>query len=108
MTTTTQANPNTLTLTGRLDAHQAPMLKRWFQERAHASKLIISLQGVRFIDASGLNTLKQGMEQCRRNGGDLYLCHVQQAVQIIFEIVKLAETFHVLDHSPEKMDVLTI
>lgn len=82
-----------LELGGRFDANEVPSVVRWFDDHPHIRTIIVNLQGVGFIDSSGLSTLVKGLKRCRQNGGELYLCQLQPAVVIIFELTRLDKAF---------------
>lgn len=82
-----------LELSGRFDAYEIPAVVQWFDDHPQAAHVVVNLYGVGFIDSSGLSTLVKGLKRCRQNGGDLYLCNLQQAVLIIFELTRLNQAF---------------
>ena len=86
-----------LELNGRFDAYEAPAFVEWFDTRPHVKHLIVNLRGVGFIDSTGLSTLVKGLKHCRGNGGDLYICHMQQAVLIIFKLTRLDKAFSIFE-----------
>lgn len=82
-----------LELDGRFDAYEVPAVVSWFDAHPSIKKVVINLNGVGFIDSSGLSTLVKGLKRCRQNNGDLYLCNPQQAVSIIFELTRFDKAF---------------
>lgn len=84
-----------LTLSGRFDAYEVPLVVHWFDEHPEAKQVIVNLSEVSFIDSSGLATLVKGLKRCRQNGGELVISDMQQAVQIIFELTRLDKAFKI-------------
>lgn len=84
-------------LSGRFDAYEVPKLTAWFDSNANAKYVIINMKGVGFIDSSGLAALVKGLKRSRGNGGELYMCNLQQAVRIIFELTRLDKAFTIFD-----------
>ncbi|MEQ8675972.1 MAG: STAS domain-containing protein [Aggregatilineales bacterium] len=84
-----------LTLGGRFDAYEVPTVVSWFEDHPQLKKVVVNLENVNFIDSSGLSALVKGLKRCRQNGGELYLCHLQQAVFIIFELTRLDKAFNI-------------
>ncbi|MBZ0298031.1 MAG: STAS domain-containing protein [Anaerolineae bacterium] len=82
-----------LELAGRLDAYEVPSLKNWLDANPDFANLVINLDGVNFIDSSGLAVLVTGVKRCRQNKGELRLCNVQQNVKVIFELTRLDSVF---------------
>lgn len=89
----TTADVHILELSGRFDAHEVPIVARWFDTHPQTRTVIVNMHGVSFIDTSGLATLVKGLKHCRQNGGELSLCQLQQAVKIIFELTRLDTAF---------------
>ncbi len=84
-------------LGGRFDAYEAPRVREWVDEQLTRgiSKLVVDLEEVTFIDSTALAVLVQGMKRSRQQGGDLFLCGLQQPVRIIFELTRLDKAFHI-------------
>lgn len=97
-----------LKLQGRFDAHVAPRVAHWLQEAwaKRPARVIVNLEGVNFADSTALATLVQGMKHCRENGGDLYLCCLDQPVRIIFELTRLDRAFSIFASEQEAVDAL--
>jgi anti-sigma B factor antagonist len=87
----------TAALTGRFDAFEVPSFVKWLESNITPGTpfAIINLAGVEFIDSSGLTALVKGLKRCREREGDLVLCELQQAVQIIFELTRLDTAFKI-------------
>jgi anti-sigma B factor antagonist len=83
---------------GRCDRRTAPALAEWLEgaTRAGASRIILDMGKVSFMDSTGLATLIRFMKQCRAAKGDLYLAALQQPVRIIFELTRLDSAFTIL------------
>jgi anti-sigma B factor antagonist len=88
-------------LSGRFDAHVAPAVKAWQDERGARAQVVVDLSGVTFIDSTALATLVSGMKRCRQLGGDMHLCSLRQPVAIIFELTKLDRAFRIFSSAPE-------
>lgn len=86
-----------LAFNGRFDAYEVPAFVAWFEEHPQTKHLVVNLEGVGFIDSSGLSTMVKILKRCRQNGGDLILCNMQQAVFIIFELTRLDKAFRMFD-----------
>lgn len=95
ITVRSQAGVDIIELQGRFDAYEVPEIIKWFDDHPQASCVIMNLRGVNFIDSLGLSTLVKGLKRCRQNGGDLFLCNLQQAVVVIFELTRLNSAFRV-------------
>lgn len=96
-----------LELAGRFDAYEVPAVIEWFENREAVKRVVVNLNGVGFIDSSGLSTLVKGLKRCRQNEGDLVLCNLQQAVRIIFELTRLDKAFTIYDDEQSAVNALT-
>jgi anti-sigma B factor antagonist len=93
---------------GRLDAFQAPALSEAMAERERAlvHYIVINLANVDFIDSIALSILVQGLKHALQVGGELYLCNIQQPVQIIFELTRLDKVFRIFDSEQAAVNAL--
>ena len=80
-------------LRGRFDAHVTSQFKAITANPQRSVQL--DLEGVGFIDSSGLAALVSLYRRCREAGFNLRIVHVQDAVRLIFEITQLAQVLPV-------------
>ena len=82
-------------LNGRLDATSSERVKSALQLLADQdqAKIIIDLQGVPFIDSSGLAALVSGLRTVRERGGVIVLSGAQSQAQIVFRLTMLDRVF---------------
>jgi anti-sigma B factor antagonist len=82
-------------LNGRLDAKSSERVKAALQALAEQdqAKIIIDLQGVPFIDSSGLAALVSGLRTVRERGGVIVLSGAQSQAQIVFRLTMLDRVF---------------
>lgn len=59
-------------------------------------RVIVDLDGVPYMDSSGVATLVEGMQIARKQGVALVLCRLQTRVQSIFEIARLDKVFTIV------------
>ncbi len=59
------------------------------------SRLLIDLNGVAYIDSSGMGTLIAAMKQARAAGGDVRLCGLQEDVRAIFETTRVVQAMSI-------------
>lgn len=97
---------NVLELTGRFDAYEVPAMNQWLDEHPKAHYVIVNLNGVGFIDSSGLAALVKGLKRCRQNGGELVLSDLQQSVRVIFELTRLDKAFQVFKTEAEALQAM--
>jgi anti-sigma B factor antagonist len=82
---------------GELDAASSPVLSQRLDELLGEGRrrLVIDLQGVPFIDSSGLSTLVRVFKHVRSGGGSLGLAAMQPAVRRVFELTRLDRSFDI-------------
>ncbi len=80
---------------GEVDVYSAPMLRdriTGLVERGQY-QLVVDLDGVQFLDSSGLGVLVAGLTQARARGGDLRLVCTQNRLLVPFRITGLDQVF---------------
>ena len=89
----------------RLDAHNSGELKaqmaRLFEEGKN--NLIIDLQGVKFVDSSGLGAMVSGFKNASSRNGSLKLAGLQLQVKSMFELTRLHRVFEIFPDVDEAL-----
>ncbi len=88
-----------ITLKGRLDSFNSPLLNEKF-ESLHKDKkyrFFIDLSSVEFINSTTLGLLIETMKKNNENSGFLYLIGCSEKVKKILQITKLDKIFPVFD-----------
>ena len=80
---------------GRLDVLGAPALKEAVSEamKNGQPRLILDLEGVSFVDSSGLGSVVAALKQVRTSKGDLRLAAPNQQVRVVLELTTLDRVF---------------
>jgi anti-anti-sigma factor len=91
----TDSGVTVLAPTGRLDVAGAPALKDAVSEAMKNGKprLVIDLEGVSFVDSSGLGSVVAALKQVRSSQGDLRLAAPNQQVRVVLELTTLDRVF---------------
>lgn len=93
-----------LTLSGRLDLDAAPKLRQELRDLAAESpRVVVDLDGVSFLDSSGIGALISGLKATRERGGDLRLARVSAQAQYV---LKLATLDRILSMHPTVEDAV--
>jgi anti-sigma B factor antagonist len=67
-----------------------------FRQKTPGMKaLLIDLSQVHYMDSSGIATLVEGMQNCRKVGAQLRLFELSQPVRDVFELARLASVFEI-------------
>jgi anti-sigma B factor antagonist len=80
---------------GRLDVAGAPALKDAFNELPQdgSPKVVIDLEGVSYVDLTGLGSVIAALKQIRNSQGQLRLAAPNQQVQVVLELTTLDSVF---------------
>jgi anti-sigma B factor antagonist len=81
--------------TGRLDVAGAPTLKDAINEVAKGgpARVVIDMEGVSFVDSTGLGSVIAALKQVRTNQGELRLAAPNQQVRVVLELTTLDRVF---------------
>jgi len=85
-------------MSGDIDINTSPDLKKSFDSAVGAKKdkIVINLEGVSYVDSSGLATLVEILKNLRAYGGKLKLTNLSDKVRGLFEITKLDKLFDIV------------
>jgi anti-sigma B factor antagonist len=81
--------------TGRLDVSGAPALKEAVGEllKNGPPKVVIDMEGVSFVDSTGLGSVIAALKQIRRSEGELRLAAPNQQARVVLELTTLDRVF---------------
>jgi anti-sigma B factor antagonist len=81
--------------TGRLDVAGAPALKDAIVELAKNGqpKVVIDMEGVSFVDSTGLGSVIAALKRIRNRQGELRLAAPNQQVRVVLELTTLDKVF---------------
>ena len=84
---------------GEIDVYTAPRLRDKITELVADGvySLIIDMEGVEFLDSTGLGVLVGGLKKVRAHDGSLQLICTQERLLKIFRITGLAKVFTIHD-----------
>ena len=84
-----------LAVRGEVDVYTAPRLREKLVELVSQGKyrIIVNLEGVDFLDSTGLGVLVGGLKRLRSHDGDLTLVCTQPRILKVFEITGLTKVF---------------
>lgn len=85
----------TLCVAGKLDARTAPRLNEELKAllAAGKNKLVCDMAGVTYIASAGVGTLKAGLVEAKKGGGDLRLAALRPEVQDVFDVLGFTKLF---------------
>jgi anti-sigma B factor antagonist len=103
---TKEAGPWTvIEVSGEVDLYSAPRLKELVRDLAASGRgrIAVELQGVEFMDSTGLGVLISGLKRCRETGGTLALVAPTEPVRKVLSITGLDRVFPIHDTTSEAM-----
>jgi anti-sigma B factor antagonist len=102
----TDAGVTVVAPSGRLDVAGAPTLKAAIGEAVKngTPRLIIDMEGVSFVDSTGLGSVIAALKLVRGSKGDLRLAAPNQQVRVVLELTTLDRVFA---YYPTVEDALT-
>jgi len=91
----TDTGVTVLAPSGRLDVAGAPSLKEAVTEavKTGPQKVVIDLEGVSFVDSTGLGSVIAALKLVRSSKGDLRLAAPNQQVRVVLELTTLDRVF---------------
>ena len=92
-------------ISGRFDALAAPDVKAELLKLIEGgdTRLVVSLEGMDFIDSAGLGVLVSCLRRSTAEGGDLRLSDVPAFCRSIFELTRLTRVFDVTQTAEQAM-----
>lgn len=84
-----------LTVSGEVDVYTAPLLRQRLVDlgSSGATRVVINLEPVEFLDSTGLGVLVAALNRFRRQDGDVELVCSQARILRVFEITGLTKVF---------------
>ena len=91
-----------IAVSGEIDVYTAPKLREKLVSLAESgsSHLIVDMEGVEFLDSTGLGVLVGGLKRVRAHEGWIDLVCTQGRILRIFRITGLNKVFNIYDTVP--------
>ncbi|MHB1912513.1 MAG: STAS domain-containing protein [Acidimicrobiales bacterium] len=88
-----------LAVRGEVDVYTAPRLRERLVEMVSQGhrQVVVDLEGVDFLDSTGLGVLVGGLKRLRSHEGDLTLVCTQRRILKVFEITGLTKVFQLYE-----------
>ncbi|MCG8461791.1 MAG: STAS domain-containing protein [Holophagales bacterium] len=99
----------TMPLVGRLDAAQAPEIRRQIDEhlKEGRTRIIFDMREVSFVDSSGLAVFVNALKSARQAGGDIAILGPTTQVRSILELTRLHRILSIVDTQEEAVSAVT-
>jgi anti-sigma B factor antagonist len=95
LATRTEGDRTVVEVGGEIDVYTAPKLREQLVDLVNAGKyhLVVDMEGVEFLDSTGLGVLVGGLKRVRAHDGSLRLVCTQERILKIFRITGLTKVF---------------
>jgi anti-sigma B factor antagonist len=92
-------------VSGEIDVYTAPRLREAIVSLTDAGnyRLIVDMEGVEFLDSTGLGVLVGGLKRVRAHDGAIDLVCTQGRILRIFRITGLSRVFNIYDSVDEAL-----
>ncbi|MBA3743993.1 STAS domain-containing protein [Sporichthya sp.] len=105
LTTRDEGDRTVVAVGGEIDVYTAPKLREQLVDLVNAGRyhLIVDMEGVEFLDSTGLGVLVGGLKRVRAHEGSLRLVCTQERILKIFRITGLTKVFPIHDTVSEAL-----
>ncbi len=88
-----------LAIRGEVDIYTAPRLRESLVDLVNEGvrRIVVDLEGVDFLDSTGIGVLVGGLKRVRTHEGELALVCTQGRILKVFEITGLSTIFAIFD-----------
>lgn len=99
----------TISLKGEVDVYTSPSFKERLVKTIDegCSRIVVDLEGVDFIDSSGLGVLVSGLRRVKENGGSIRLICTREPILKVFRITGLDRVFPIFGSIDEAREMDT-
>jgi anti-sigma B factor antagonist len=94
-----------LACVGRMDAQVSDLLKDRIRQLLDegATRLVMDMEGLDFLDSSGLGALVSCLRRVKEKKGEIKLAGLRPEVRSIFEITRVSRLFHICETVPDAL-----
>jgi anti-sigma B factor antagonist len=95
VTSRQEGDRTVISVIGEIDVYTAPSLRERLNELVASGhyNLVVDLEGVEFLDSTGLGVLVGGLKRVRSHDGTLRLVCAQEKILKVFRITGLTKVF---------------
>jgi len=106
LSTRTEGDRTVVTVGGEIDVYTAPKLREQLIDLVTAGSynLVVDMEGVEFLDSTGLGVLVGGLKRVRAHEGSLRLVCTQERILKIFRITGLTKVFSIYGSTAEALE----
>jgi len=92
-----------VTVQGEIDVYTSPALKAEIASAVESGcvNLVVDIEGVGFIDSSGLGVLVSGLRRVKETSGSMHIVCTRESILKIFRITGLDRVFPIFSNAEE-------
>lgn len=108
---TVKENVLIVRLVGEIDHHESVLLRETWQKQLRESEVqhvILNLEGVTFMDSSGIGVLLGRYKEIVQLGGELVVCAINPSIKRIFEMSGLFKIVRLAENEQYALDSLGV
>jgi stage II sporulation protein AA (anti-sigma F factor antagonist) len=108
---TTKQDVLIIRLTGELDHHTAEQLRSQAEKKINESPIkhvLLNLEGLSFMDSSGLGVILGRYKQISQLGGQMIVCAISPAIYRLFELSGMFKILKLADSEEDALDTLGV
>jgi anti-sigma B factor antagonist len=101
ISTRQSGNATVFDVTGDIDLQSSPELRKTLLDAARqgpSPRLVVNLQGVKYVDSSGVAALVEGLKSAMGQGGKFVLYGLGPAVREMLKLTQLITVFQVAEN----------
>ncbi len=101
ISTRQSGNATIFDITGDIDLQSSPELRKALLDAARqgpSPRLVVNLQGVKYVDSSGVAALVEGLKSAMGQGGKFVLYGLGPAVREMLKLTQLITVFQVAEN----------
>nr|WP_239534095.1 anti-sigma F factor antagonist [Thalassobacillus pellis] len=98
-------------LVGELDHHEAENLKKEWQailNMHNVQNVILNLQGLSFMDSSGLGVILGRYKEINAIGGEMVICSISPEVKRLFDLSGMFKIMKLVDNEEFALEMLGV
>ncbi len=96
-----QQNETTIIdVTGDIDLYSSPQVRQTILDTLNqklATRVLVNLTGVKYIDSSGVASLVEGLQLSRKSQVRFALCGLNKAPRQVLELTRLIKVFDIFE-----------
>ena len=99
-----------LHIKGEVDLYSSPKVRKEIMDQVKRKPqvILVNLEGVRYMDSSGVATLIEGLQQCKKVKTRFALFGLQDNVREVFELTRLDKIFEIHKDRASASDPQTV